>query len=178
MTTKINITETDRVVACDRLQWLKICYYVYGGMTALFSTIFIFHFLIFTTFAVIGLPSYPDHPTRSYHDSTEPTQSPDEDQKDQEVKAKRAVEQKREAFFFRLMFGIFGCLFGFFILIGWTIGGVMIYAGRCIARRKKQTLIQVMAVISCVFVPIGTLLGVMTFLAFSTPAVKAEFSKS
>lgn len=172
------LSEIDIAIARDRLQWLKICYYVYGGMTVLISCIFIIHFSLFTVFAVIGLPVQPSHPAMPHHEvATEPTTS--EEEKNQELREKalqvRDEEQKKQAAVFHMIFGFMACAIGLLMVMGWTMGGFMIYAGRCIEKRKRKTLIQVMAVICCIFIPIGTFLGVVTFLAFSTPAVKAEF---
>ncbi len=63
-----------------------------------------------------------------------------------------------------------------FILIGWTIGALILVAGRFIARRKHYTFCFVMACVECLFMPFGTVLGVFTILVLNRPAVKAMFT--
>ena len=41
------------------------------------------------------------------------------------------------------------------VLIGWTIGGLTIYSGRCIARRRHHMFSLVMAGINCLSVPLA-----------------------
>jgi hypothetical protein len=74
-------------------------------------------------------------------------------------------------------------------LIGWIIEGVGIglffvtlalaaakfRAAICIKRRKSRTFCMVMAGISCIAIPYGTILGVLTFMVFSRPSVMRQF---
>jgi hypothetical protein len=73
--------------------------------------------------------------------------------------------------------------------IGWIITGIGLgiflvtlalaaakfRAGICIKRRKSRTFCMVMAGISCLGVPYGTILGVMTFMVFGRPSVIRQF---
>lgn len=61
------------------------------------------------------------------------------------------------------------------LLGGWTYAATAIYAGRCLARRRKHTFILVLAVVSCLFAPFGTILGVLTIILLVQPEVKALF---
>ena len=70
---------------------------------------------------------------------------------------------------------IFTAIGGVAVLIGWTVGGLTIYAGRCLAARQKHTFIFVMAILNCMSVPIGTALGVFTLIVINRPSVKALF---
>ena len=70
------------------------------------------------------------------------------------------------------MFTIMG---GAAILIGWTVGGLTIYSGRCLAARQKHTFVFVMAILNCLSAPVGTLLGVFTLIVINRPSVKALF---
>jgi hypothetical protein len=58
-----------------------------------------------------------------------------------------------------------------FLLIGWTIGGLTLYVGRSIQQRRRRTLTLVIAVLHCLWIPIGTLLGVFTFIVLMRPSV-------
>jgi hypothetical protein len=62
-----------------------------------------------------------------------------------------------------------------FILIGWTIGALIVFAGRFLARRKHYTFCFVLACLECLFMPFGTVLGVFTILVLNRPTVKGIF---
>jgi len=64
---------------------------------------------------------------------------------------------------------------GVFILAGWLAAALIAWAGRCLARRRQYTYCLVMAGVACVFMPLGTLLGVFTILLLAKPEVKAAF---
>ena len=51
---------------------------------------------------------------------------------------------------------------GLFILAGWTLAALVAFAGRSLQTRKRYTFCLVMAGINCIFIPIGTVLGVFT----------------
>ncbi|WP_421568454.1 hypothetical protein [Stenotrophomonas sp. PD6] len=61
------------------------------------------------------------------------------------------------------------------ILCGLSLAGFMAYAGRCLARRRRHTLCLVVAALSCMLMPLGTVLGVFTLIVLLRPAVKAAF---
>ena len=63
-----------------------------------------------------------------------------------------------------------------FILIGWTVGALILTAGRFIARRKHYTFCFVIACLECLFMPFGTVLGVFTILVLNRPTVKEMFA--
>jgi len=62
------------------------------------------------------------------------------------------------------------------ILIGWTLAVCIIVAGRCLAKRKRYMFCLVMAAISCVFMPFGTVLGVFTIIVLMRPSVEELFA--
>jgi len=74
-----------------------------------------------------------------------------------------------------MLFRILAAILGGIILVGWTLGGLTGYAGRCIARRENRTFILIMSAINCIWIPYGTLLGVASFSLLSTPAAKDAF---
>ena len=65
-----------------------------------------------------------------------------------------------------------------FILCGWILGACVIYAGICLGKFKKHTFCLIMAGIVCLFMPVGTVLGVFTIIVLLRPAVKDLFSLS
>ena len=64
---------------------------------------------------------------------------------------------------------------GLFILLGWTIAGLKLYAGKCLARQTHYTFCLIVAAVECLFVPQGTVLGVFTLLVLLRPSVKPLF---
>ncbi len=75
-----------------------------------------------------------------------------------------------------LIFRILAGVLALIIFLGWLLGGLTAYAGRCIARREKRLFVLVMASLNCIWIPYGTLLGVASFLCLATPAVKKAFA--
>lgn len=75
----------------------------------------------------------------------------------------------------RFLFVMFAGFVGCFILVGWAVGGLTLFAGRCIRDRERLILILVMAGLSCLSFPFGTILGVVTFIVFSKEETKSEF---
>lgn len=50
--------------------------------------------------------------------------------------------------------------------------------GRAIAQRRNPILVQVVAGINCLSIPLGTVLGVFTFIILARPAVCAQFERN
>lgn len=59
----------------------------------------------------------------------------------------------------------------FILLIGWTLGGLSLYVGRALGQRRYRTLTLVVAAVHCLWIPIGTLLGIFTFVVLLRPSV-------
>jgi len=73
--------------------------------------------------------------------------------------------------------GVFLVLIAIFaMLVGWTLAVCIIVAGRCLAKRRRYMFCLVMAAISCVFMPFGTVLGVFTIIVLMRPSVKELFA--
>jgi len=74
---------------------------------------------------------------------------------------------------------IFGWIFigvaSVFILLGWTLAVSVLVAGRFLARRTHYMYCFVVAAVECVFIPLGTVLGVFTIIVLCRPSVKALF---
>ena len=67
---------------------------------------------------------------------------------------------------------------GGLMFLGWTIGGLTAYAGRCIQKRKHKSLVYVMAALNCLFIPYGILLGIFAFIVLGSPAAAEEFKRT
>ena len=74
--------------------------------------------------------------------------------------------------FIGLLFVIIG---GAVILIGWVLAALVIISGRFLAQRKHYVYCLVIAGVSCLFMPVGTVLGVFTIIVLTRPSVKGLF---
>jgi hypothetical protein len=66
---------------------------------------------------------------------------------------------------------------GLFILLGWTFAAFVAFAGRSLQTRKRYTFCLVMAGIECIFMPVGTVLGVFTIIVLVRDSVKKLFGR-
>src|SRR4051812_23961638 len=73
---------------------------------------------------------------------------------------------------------IFAAFGGCFVFLGWAIAAAIIYAGRCLAQRKNYTFCLVVAVLSCLMMPFGTVLGVFTIIVLQRPRVQEMFKQA
>ena len=78
----------------------------------------------------------------------------------------------------RAVGAFFVAIASLWILVGLSYAVAMIVAGRHLARRKSHTFCLVMAGISCLFMPLGTVLGVFTIVVLMRDSVKAAFDGS
>jgi hypothetical protein len=62
------------------------------------------------------------------------------------------------------------------LLLGWGMGGLMVYSGRMIQRRQKRTFSMVMAGLQCLSFPVGTALGVWSLIVLNRPSVKSIYN--
>ncbi len=74
------------------------------------------------------------------------------------------------------MGAMLGCFGLFLFLMAGTLAFLNFKTGQSLARRRNLTLIYVMAAVACMAVPMGTLLGVFTFIVLSRPGVRATFA--
>ncbi len=63
-----------------------------------------------------------------------------------------------------------------FITLGWTLAVCLIIAGSSLAKRKRYTFCLIIAAISCMFMPFGTVLGILTIIVLMRPSVKELFA--
>jgi hypothetical protein len=151
----------------SHLKTLAICHYVWGGLSMAISCIFIIHIvmgIVFLTNPQAMGASPP--PTRTVTVSggrtvvLPPTPQP--------------AQQQPPAFLGWMFIGMGST----FLLLGWTTGILTIISGRKIARQRSRVFSLVVAGINCVNVPIGTTLGVFTFIVLLRPSVQAMYDSS
>lgn len=58
----------------------------------------------------------------------------------------------------------------------WTMAGLTYVAGRRLGERRSYTFCLVIAGVLCLFMPLGTVLGVFTIVVLQRPSVKALFT--
>jgi hypothetical protein len=61
------------------------------------------------------------------------------------------------------------------ILLGLAFSACLAWAGACLRARRRRNFCLVVAGIACMFVPVGTALGIFTILVLLRPGVKARF---
>ena len=64
-----------------------------------------------------------------------------------------------------------------FMTLGWGYSVCLALAGSYLKRRTRYTFCLVMAGLSCLFAPLGTVLGVFTLIVLMRPSVKALFGQ-
>jgi len=75
------------------------------------------------------------------------------------------------------LFGIvFATVGGSMVLFGWTVAALLFFAGRFLAARTHYRFCFVVAALSCLMFPLGTVLGVFTIIVLSRLSVKALFA--
>ena len=72
---------------------------------------------------------------------------------------------------------IFATIGAVLVLAGWTFAACVFVAGRSLAARRRYTFCIVVAAISCLLVPVGTVLGVLTIIVLQRPSVRAMFGR-
>ena len=73
-----------------------------------------------------------------------------------------------------LFFGFFGLIF---VGVGLTLAGLKFYAAHCLKHRQSRTICICIAAVTCLGVPYGTLLGVLTIMALSRPETTTLFER-
>lgn len=79
-------------------------------------------------------------------------------------------------------FALFGLVFTLIpaaiILSGWAFAICLALAGYFLIKKQHYTFCLVMAGISCIFTPFGTVLGIFTIIVLMRTSVKALFNQS
>lgn len=73
---------------------------------------------------------------------------------------------------------MFAVLGGASIFVGWSFAICLLIAGYFLARQKHHLFCMIAAGVACMWVPIGTVLGVFTIIVLQRPTVKALFESN
>ena len=65
---------------------------------------------------------------------------------------------------------------GFFILSGLTLAGFILATARKLSKRRSHTFCMVLACVECVFLPLGTMLGIFTIIVLNRSSVRQLFA--
>lgn len=145
-------THTPWEVDLGHLKTLAIFHYVWGGLTMLLSCFAIIYIVL--GLAALNDPSIFAPPPRPGFPAANQQPPPPE------------------------FIGYFfiGCGSAV-LLLGWVEGILTILSGRGIARQRGRVFSLVMAGINCLSVPLGTTLGVFTFIVLMRPSVQALYEQ-
>lgn len=84
-------------------------------------------------------------------------------------------EVGEEAVPFMMTGGLFTVIAGVIIVIGWAYALALLVTGYFLGRRAHRTFCLVMGGIACLFMPFGTVLGVLTLVLLLNEESKALF---
>lgn len=62
-----------------------------------------------------------------------------------------------------------------FICLGWFFTAILLYTGRCWQKKQHYTFCLIVAAVSCLFTPFGTILGIFALILLLQPEGKALF---
>src|SRR5438309_1581468 len=131
------LSETEeQIIVRERLRLLVIGFYVKGAVSTIFVSFLLFHFVFLLGFSFMPESAWnasPKPATTIESVSVSPSPSP------------RPANQGPPVIMFRVFAGVIGVI----ILLGWTFGGLTIYAGRCVHKRTHRLFIYVMAALNC-----------------------------
>ena len=158
-----------RVVIRERLRLLSLGYYISGAIGAVLVSFLLIHLTFLTILS--SLPQSTWEGSRRRHQDQTHSSFFAAQSSAVEISKPPNEQNGPPVFIFKIMAGVLAVV----ILTGWTLGGLTIYAGRCISGRKHRTFVLIMAGINCIWIPYGTLLGIATFLTLPTPEATEEF---
>lgn len=150
-----------RAVTRERLRLLSWGYYISGGLGILTVSFLLIHLAF-----LIAVSSLPESAWAGPEECGTPALA-DTHAEDEISRTSDEVPVG----VFRILAGALGLI----ILLGWIMGGLTIFAGRCLARRRNRLFVMVMAGWNCLWIPYGTLLGVLTFLTLGQRDVRDAF---
>ncbi len=133
----------------SHLRTLAICHYVWGALTMVFATIFIFHVVLGVAMLSNSSTMFPTGGAAGGGRIAPPPP--------------------------RFVGWVFVAMGSCAVLLGWSVGLLTIYSGRCIATRRSRIFSLVMAGVNCFSAPVGTTLGVFTFIVLLRPSVQTLY---
>lgn len=167
------------------LNMLSICHYVAGALLALFGCCPLIYLVIGVVLVagVVPVEETASTPTRQTtpRSATSPQQhslntmppeyrTPPVGQSQQPAKSSNADRNAQIA-----AGTVFIVIAVVMVAFTWAVAIAMIVAGVNLRKRKAYTFCMVMGAIECIFMPLGTILGVFTLVVLNRQGVKAMF---
>lgn len=154
--------KSQELTDAENLNALALCHYILGGVTALFSCLFIMH-IVMGTMMIHNPSMFNPRPMPQASPAAQPVPG-------------QLPPMQPYPFFPPAMGYLFVTVGTIAVLGGWTLGALTAYAGRCLKARRNYLYILIIAGCNCGFVmPLGTVLGVFTFIVLLRPTVKVLF---
>lgn len=141
-----------------QLNVLRILHFVWGGLSAVLSCLFLFH--IFMGIAMVS--GAFDPAVAPGGGPTTAAATP--------MAAQQAVP--------RWLGWMFIALGSMALLLGWATAVANIISGRAIGRRKWRVFSIVVAAVNCLAMPLGTALGVFTLVVLLRGSVTAQYEEA
>ena len=161
----------------EHLRLLSIFHYVVGGLGFLFSFFPIFH-LAFGIVMMVA-PVEEGHSQGMSETMTPAVEEPDfeipEPPSEPYDTHPEDTETISETAMMRVMGGIFTGVAAFLMLGGFALSTAIVIAGRRLAAYRSHTYCLVIAAIECLFMPLGTVLGVFTIIVLIRPEARDLF---
>jgi magnesium-transporting ATPase (P-type) len=158
------LPKSQELIDAGNLNALTLCHFILGGVTALFSCMFIIH-IVMGTMMLHNPGMFTPRPMPQAAPSAPPYPG-------------QLSPGQPYPFFPSFMGYMFVTVGTIAVLGGWTLGALTAYAGRCLKARRNYLYILIIAGCNCGFVmPFGTVLGVFTFIVMTRPTVKALFAQ-
>jgi len=151
------IPTDETIITCERLRLLAWGYYISGGLGALFACLFLVYALMFGAMSFI-----PESEWESNGTKLEEKQS-----RSGQIESRSQPNRRNDAPPV-MVFRVIAVGMVFMTLFGWVLGGLTAYAGYCIVKRKHRMFTNIMAGYNVIWIPYGTILGVLTFIAINS----------
>lgn len=152
------------IIAHERLRLLSWGYYASAGFGAFFCLFFLMYTVMFGALSLIpesAWASSTDKTSQETHASPAPSRE-----------ARPAKKSETPPV---IIFRIFAGVMAVVTFFAWALCFLTFYAGWCIHKRKHFLFINIMAGYNCLWVPYGTLLGVLSFIVLHSEAARVQF---
>ena len=160
----------------EHLRLLSIFHYVVGGFGFFFSLFPVLH-LVFGIFMMIA--PLEDHSQGSSATTTHTAEQEDFEIPEPPLEPYDSPPESpatlSEAAMIRFIGAMFTGVAAFIMLGGFALSTAIIVAGRRLAAYRSHTYCLVIAAIECLFMPLGTVLGVFTIIVLVRPEARDLF---
>lgn len=147
------------IITKERLRLLAWGYYISGGLGIFFACFFLIYALMFGAMSFVEPSEWSSSQSQGEEYQTLNIDSKNKNQTD------RPSEGPPVILFRIFAVGMLGAT-----AMGWLLGGLTIYAGYSIQKRRNRLFTNIMAAYNAIWIPYGTLLAVFTFIVVNSNA--------